>query len=127
MGWKCYYEHRAICRHKTSETISTVQKKKKIAVIYDRNKMMMHAIHLNGWRKTGWYIQLFFECLFKLVSFNRTYLRSFSEFLKMKRKLKESKKRFDKLLETSAIKMKVPEVIRFIRNNIKQGYHIFYS
>jgi GT2 family glycosyltransferase len=47
LGYSCLYEHRAICRHRTSSTIGSAERKKQVARIYDRNKFFLHAIHLD--------------------------------------------------------------------------------
>lgn len=72
LGWKCYYEHHAVCRHKTSTTIASGNKKENIRKIYNRNKMYLHAIHLGTGTRIFWFIQLFFESIFQLL-FGKTY------------------------------------------------------
>ena len=46
-GYKCYYEHNAICRHPSSSTIKK-EFSKEVKIISKRNKMYLHFIHLNN-------------------------------------------------------------------------------
>lgn len=81
-GYQCLYEHRAICRHRTSTTISSNSNKKKVDIIYNRNKMYMHAIHLEGMQLIGWYSQYKFEMIFKLLLLQPSLFQSFFAFWK---------------------------------------------
>jgi GT2 family glycosyltransferase len=98
LGYECLYEHRAICRHRTSTTIATAHKKKKIAIIYNRNKMVLHAIHLNGWMLFTWFVQLKLELAFTSLTTRFTLLESYLQFwgkidsvLKARKQLKKMK------------------------------------
>ena len=53
MGWKCYYEHNAICRHKTSVTIKSKESKRFIKTIYYRNKMFLCDVCRRKWQLVG--------------------------------------------------------------------------
>jgi GT2 family glycosyltransferase len=80
LGYECLYEHRAVCRHRTSSTIATAQKKKKIQIIYNRNKMFLHAIHLNGWMLLLWFAQLKLEILFNIITLRFSLVKSYLKF-----------------------------------------------
>lgn len=82
LGYSCLYEHRAVCRHRTSTTISTNSNKKKVDIIYNRNKMFFHAIHLDGMQLIAWYSQYKLEMLFKLLLLQPGLLQSFFAFWK---------------------------------------------
>ncbi len=51
IGWKCMYEHNAVCRHRISSSIKTKSSKKNTKKIYYRNKMFLHALHLQNGRQ----------------------------------------------------------------------------
>lgn len=99
LGWKCYYEHRSVCRHKTSSSIKSKSRKKHIQTIYYRNKMFLHAIHLSPFQMALYYPQIFFECLIRVASFRFHYVTSIALFFKQRKKCKESKKRFEELTQ----------------------------
>jgi GT2 family glycosyltransferase len=103
MGWKCYYEHHAVCYHKTSVTIKKKKSKNYIRQIYNRNKFFLHAIHLNSFQLAQWFIQLFFEMLFNILKLNIGFLKSFYLFARDIKKVSKSRKELAML----AIKNKV--------------------
>lgn len=121
IGWKCYYEHFAVCRHKVSVTIRSKSNKAFINSIYYRNKMYLHAIHLSGARRLFWYLQLAPETIIRVLTFRFYYLSSLKFFLKNGKRIQESKKRFLALAGKSGQLLSVQEVVKKIRaslNNI---------
>lgn len=110
LGWKCYYDHRAVCRHKTSSSIKSKSRKKHIQTIYYRNKMFLHAIHLSRFQMLIYFPQIFFECLIRVVSFRFHYVKSIYLFFRERGKCKESKARFEKLAKETGTSLSVGEV-----------------
>lgn len=98
MDWKMYYSPSSKCMHQISTTINKYNKKKKIKYMTLRNKFYLHFIHLNGLQLIGWYTQTLIEILFRTLTFNGTYLKAFSTFLKTRKLAKLSKSRFEDLL-----------------------------
>ncbi|SRR5258706_3501925 len=82
MGWKCYYDHQSICRHKESVTVKTKTNKSQVNKIYYRNKMYLHALHLPGQILFFWHIQLFFEGLFNLFVLRLYFLQAIFQYVK---------------------------------------------
>lgn len=118
MGWKCYYEHSAICRHKTSTTIASGYKKENIRKIYNRNKMYMHAIHLNKWNRFLWFVQLFLESIFQLIMFKKYFLKALFLFLSTYKNVVNSRKELHLLAKGKDL-LSVNKVIEEILNSIK--------
>lgn len=125
LGYECYYDHNAVCRHRVSTTIVSGNKKSFIRKIYNRNKMYLHAIHLSGGRRLLWFIQLFLESLVQLITFKLyhskavfLFLSSYSDVVKSRKELK-SKARDGKLLTVKEVVGKVlnscrgKEIIRY--------------
>ncbi len=110
LGWKCYYEHSAICRHKVSVTIKSSAKKKNVAAIYDRNKMFLHAIHLSGTDKVLWYFQLIFETFIRIVSLRWYFLKTLRMFNKSGKQISQSIKAFEALSSKYGSQRTVKEV-----------------
>src|SRR5205085_9378156 len=104
LGWKCYYEHFAICRHKTSVTIKSIATKKKIAVIYNRNKMFLHAIHLSGYQKILWLMQLVGEAFIYIVTLRWYYFNALKMFIKGRSRVVQSRKNFDAITHNRVTK-----------------------
>ncbi len=90
-GWKCYYEHGAICRHPASTTIKKYNLKKKVWIINNRNKLMLHAIHLKGFSKWIWNLKVYATLLVRGVLLDWKYHRAFFQFLKKKSEMKKAK------------------------------------
>jgi len=120
LGWKCYYDHRAICRHRTSSTIKSKARKQNIQTIYYRNKMFLHAIHLNSFQMAIYYPQIFFECLVRVISFRFHYVKSINLFFKQRSKCKESKKRFEQLATKIGTNLTLAQVAKKIGDSLNR-------
>jgi GT2 family glycosyltransferase len=103
MGYRCYYEHNAICRHKTSTTIKSKSSKKYINTIYYRNKMYLHVLHLDGVKKLLWYLQLIPETFLHIITGNFWYFTSLKMFFKSLKKLENCKSNFSNLATRTEI------------------------
>lgn len=113
-GYKCYFDPRSICRHKTSESIKSKEKKIFIRTIYNRNKLYFHAIHLNGLNLAGWAVQTLFELLIRLISFRTDYLNSCIALLRNLKAVKTARADFDLVCKTTNIKLSLGTVQRNI-------------
>lgn len=118
LGWKCYYEHFAVCRHKASVTIKSKSNKNYINQIYYRNKMYLHAMHLAGIQRFLWYLQLVPETLIRILTFRFYYLTSLKLFLQNGQQLEQSKKEFLALTPESGRFLTVNEVISKIKGSL---------
>lgn len=114
LGYTCYYEHFAVCRHRTSTTIASSHKKKKVNIIYNRNKMYLHAIHLEAPKRYVWFLQLFAEAFFRLLTFNTGYARSVSLFLGHYREVRRKRNEIKKLAQPGK-----PASVKEIADTIK--------
>ena len=120
LGWKCYYEHEAICRHKLSVTIKSKNKKKYINRIYYRNKMYLHAIHLEGIELFFWYLQLFPEIAIRLLSGRFYFLQSFADFLSTLKKMKASKLTFNQLASAKGKLISFKKTVKAIQQSLSE-------
>ncbi|MCE7057563.1 glycosyltransferase family 2 protein [Algoriphagus sp. AGSA1] len=93
MGWKCYYEHEAVCKHEVSKTIRSSSSKNRLMAIVYRNKFILHAIHLDGIRLVFWYCQMFLiEVLLRIVVGKLWILTALRGFFEKKESIIESRK-----------------------------------
>lgn len=99
LGWKCYYEPKSLCRHELSVTIKKHQRKKYIYTINARNKLCLHALHLEGGNLVGWWCQTSCELLFRILTFNFSYVRAFAAFLGNYKELLRAKNQFKGIME----------------------------
>jgi GT2 family glycosyltransferase len=118
LGWKCYYEHNAICRHPASTTINSYHKKNKIKIISLRNKLVFHTIHLDGWKLALYNIKIYFELLFRMLTFQKYFYEAFKMYLGKSISIKKSKSKFNILLEKYPHSKKTGEVLSNIRSEI---------
>lgn len=92
LGYTCVYEHQAICRHRTSSTIGSPEKRKQVERVYNRNKYFLHAIHLDGAYWLSWFIQLKLELFFRMITFRWISLQSYWDFIKNSSQVLKSRK-----------------------------------
>jgi GT2 family glycosyltransferase len=118
LGWKCYYEHNAICRHQVSTTMRTKEKENYVKKVYNRNKMYLHAIHLSKNQRWLWMIQLTAEVIVQTVLLKAYYLKAFILFLKNYNCVLDSRR---KMMQVAANKklLSVSEVTEFVLASIK--------
>lgn len=94
LGYKCYYQHGAVCRHKTSATIKSKSRKYEIEKIYNRNKMYLHGIHLPAAERYVYYVQLFFEMLARIITGRFAFVQSVFLFIRNYKQVRNSRNRF---------------------------------
>ncbi|MEQ1554879.1 MAG: glycosyltransferase family 2 protein [Ferruginibacter sp.] len=119
IGYKCYYEHNAICRHKTSTTIKSNSSKKNINTIYYRNKMYLHALHLDGEKKWLWYLQLIAETILHIITGKLWYFTSLKMFFKSVKEIKNCKSSFSYLAAKKKLEptnMVIKTIIKNLKN-----------
>ncbi len=115
LGWKCYYEHNAICRHQTSVTIKSISSKNNTRKIYYRNKMFLHAIHLKGLCLVLWFLQLVPETIIHLITGRLWYFASLKMFITSFSKINNSKFFFKKLAMKEQKTISLNEVVKSIQ------------
>jgi GT2 family glycosyltransferase len=81
IGWKCYYEQKAICYHKLSETISNHSSKKHVNYISKRNKFIFHYTHLTGIKRIFWHFENYTNLLFRWTLFDWSYYKSYFAYI----------------------------------------------
>ena len=125
LGFVCYFDYESICRHKVSVSIKSKSKKNFVDTVYDRNKMIMHAIHLEGMQKKLWYLQLIFETLIRVFTFRWHYLRSLRMFFNSGEAIAKSKSKFNNAAAITHKRKSVREVADFIRASVPADARIF--
>ena len=93
-GWKCYYEHKAVCWHSVSVTIKAHNSKKKIKTISTRNKLLLHYFHLNGIRLYLWFTVTSLSLLVRWMSGKLYYYKAYNLFLQKMPGMRIYKKQF---------------------------------
>jgi len=119
IGYKCYYHHEAVCRHKVSASVASKNRKNFVNAIYYRNKMYLHAMHLEGTSLFFWYLQLLPETLIRLFTFRFYYLQSLAMFFRNHKRMKSSIKKLHLTRDRKDL-LSVKEVVDFIILSLKE-------
>lgn len=116
LGYKCYYEHNAVCRHPNSATIKK-ESVKKIKIISSRNKMYLHFIHLNNFELFYYLMILSIKTILRAVLFDTKYLKSFWLFIGSIHKCISSKKKIRVLQKSKNVNLSVRDIVVYIKGN----------
>jgi GT2 family glycosyltransferase len=119
LGWKCFYEHEAICIHPASTTIGNYHKKQKIKIIATRNKLILHSIHLDGTLYFLYRIKIFLELIFRALTLQIYYIKAFTSYQSKKQKIQNSKKKIDSLIKKYSGK-DIPAITNMLQTEIKK-------
>ena len=124
-GYKCYYEHNAICRHPSSSTIKK-EFSKEVKIISKRNKMFLHFIHLNNFELVYFLILLTIKALLRTLLLDFNYLKSYLIFLSTLKKCRNSRNKIRNLQKQKNARQSLKDVIGFITKSIpKDGIETF--
>lgn len=117
LGFECYYDYNAICRHRTSSTVVNDYKKKEIKKIYNRNKMFLHAIHLSTSKRFLWFLQMAMEGIFHFITLKWSYISAMFLFLNNYKRVITSRKLMMQKAKDRKL-LPVKEVVDKILNSI---------
>lgn len=119
LGWKSYYESKAVCRHPASITIASYNKKKKVKTISLRNKIIFHNIHLQKTERILWNIRLSVTIFFKALVGQFYYFTAFQLFLAKRNEVANSRKNLACLFKKHGISKSINEVCKEIKLSIR--------
>lgn len=118
LGWKCYYEHRSVCRHPLSVTIASYHKKTMVKTTSLRNQFILHAIHLNGVDFVLWKIQTLLTLLFSWFPLERSNFKAYRGYLNKREEIEASKRRMNELFAKYQYHAEIKDVIRTIKSEL---------
>jgi GT2 family glycosyltransferase len=95
VGWRCYYEQKAVCLHPVSATIGSYHKQRSVWLITQRNKLILHAIHLSFYAKLFWYSRQALTLVVQAIALRWKYHQSFILFLRRRKLVLKSKRTFE--------------------------------
>jgi GT2 family glycosyltransferase len=122
LGYKCYYEHNAICRHPNSATIKK-ETPEKVKIISSRNKMYLHFIHLNGFELFFYQLKLILKVILRVLILDFTYLKSFRMFINSMNECLIFRKNFRESQQAKNVHMTIKDVVTLI-NESYEGFPI---
>jgi GT2 family glycosyltransferase len=69
LGWRCYYCPEAVCRHPASTTVKKHFQQKETRKVAERNKMLLHVIHLEKYWLAVYWVKIFLKLIGKILTF----------------------------------------------------------
>ena len=110
MGWICYYEPQSVCRHEGSVTTNAL-KKDWVYTTYQRNRYIFHAIHLNGFSRFMYNVQITTDLLFRWISFKFGVYKGYWRYLNMSKQISESRAKLAGQMTTEGSSLSVSQII----------------
>ena len=118
LGYKCWYDHDSVCRHKTSTSIRSKSRKDYIKMVSLRNKWFVHAIHLEPFRLFLWGLQTSGEILLQLLLMKKYYAQALGAFIKNYRGVSRSRTQLKQFAQDRRL-LSVHEVADLIHATVK--------
>lgn len=116
MGWKCYYEHEAVCFHQVSASTKNYKTAKWVKQVYFRNRFMLHAIHLEGVQLYLYFARILLVDLIPMLLVGNLWIwKSYVDFYKNRDKLMQCKDTYVGFLEGNKAMFSINEVIGLLR------------
>lgn len=120
LNLKCYYEHQSVCRHQLSASTKNYKTANWVKTVYFRNRFFVHDIHLNGFARLLWFLQItVIDLLPKLLSGQLWIWKSYSALIKNRRRVKTARAQMHRLMEQYHSKTNLFDVIDIIKSSVK--------
>ena len=117
LGYRCYYDHRAVCRHPLSATIGRVPRPR-VRMVARRNKMLLHCLHLNGAELAYYLMVLVGRVALRALTLNGGYVRSFGQLLARSGACAARRRAFRALQRQKGVRLRVADVVALMRTHI---------
>jgi GT2 family glycosyltransferase len=120
LGWKCYYEHNAICRHRLSATTKNYKTAQWVKSIYFRNRFYFHVLHFDGLASFAYYCQItLIDMLPKLLVGQFWIWKSYRELFINSGLIGRRKKAFREQMDQHHSKISLFDVVSNIHASVK--------
>jgi GT2 family glycosyltransferase len=117
LGYKCYYEHKAVCKHPVSSTLKK-EDNKKVRIVSLRNQLYLHYTHLNNYQLPFYVVAIVGKTIYRTITLDRSYLKSVYLFVLSFQKCRMQKQIFVELQKQKELNISTWDVVSFIKNNI---------
>ncbi|PWJ59088.1 GT2 family glycosyltransferase [Dyadobacter jejuensis] len=116
LGWKCYYEHNAVCRHEVSASTKGHKAKNSIKRIHFRNRYYIHHLHLHGLDLSLYHLQIWLcDVLPCIFTFQFYKALAYMDVVRNLKELAKKKHDFDSQMKTHQSTIGILDIIRNIR------------
>jgi GT2 family glycosyltransferase len=117
LGYKCYYDDTAVCRHPVSATIKK-EKPDKVLRVSKRNKMFLHYIHLGLIERIAYVLMLTLKTALRKIMRHEVYVQAYKDFVRMIPEADESRQRIRALQQSRRVAYSLREVSSLIKRSI---------
>ncbi len=117
VGYKCYYDDTAVCRHPVSVTIKK-EMPQKVLTISKRNKMYVHYIHLEMVERMAYLAVLTIKTFLRLLMGNKIYVTAYYAFIRTIPEANRSRERLRKLQQSHHYSSTMREIKQEILESI---------
>jgi len=118
LGWKCYYENQAVCRHKTSSSVKAKNKRDYVEVIYNRNKLFLHAIHIESYLLPLWFLQVSLEAFARIFIFRFSFIKAWILFIEERKSWIRSRRRYQALRDSRGESVSLFRISKGIKQSL---------
>ncbi|MDB5012464.1 MAG: hypothetical protein JWQ25_666 [Daejeonella sp.] len=121
LGWKCYYQSQCFCVHDHSSTTKNYRTRNWVKAIFFRNRLIVHAIHLNLSERILWLLQvLLTDFLVLWIGLKFYFYKSFWMFLNSQTDIKKSRQQIKLLMEMHKSDLSVND-IKLVMDKMLKG------
>lgn len=111
LGWKCYYQQQCYCIHDHSSTTKNYRSKNWVKAIFFRNRLIVHAIHLNFSERNLWLLQVILTDLAVLwIGLKFYFYKSFGMFVKSREAIKKSRNQLQLLMDKNQSHLTINDI-----------------
>jgi GT2 family glycosyltransferase len=120
LNWKCYYEHRAVCRHRLSATTKNYKTPQWVKRVYFRNRFYFHVIHFNAFASFAYYCQIILiDLLPKLITGQFWLWKSYFELFRNRKVIQFRRSEFRKLMGRHNSTTSIFDVVANIKESVR--------
>ncbi|CAG5016748.1 Undecaprenyl-phosphate 4-deoxy-4-formamido-L-arabinose transferase [Dyadobacter sp. CECT 9275] len=120
LGWKCYYEHDAVCRHEVSASTKGHKDKYNVKRIYFRNRYYIHHLHLHGFDLNLYHLQVILcDVLPSLFTLQFYKAEAYLDFLRNRKGLQKKKNAFSRQMRRHRSEIGIRDIVQNISLMLK--------
>jgi GT2 family glycosyltransferase len=119
LGWVCFYEDAAQCRHEVSKTITAYHEHRYIQVINTRNKLILHYLHLRNFQLILWICSQVLIFPFRWALGQPWYYSGMRLFFERFKAIQLGRQKFNKLRAQYDSRLPLKEIKKRIRNSVE--------
>ncbi|MDB5121466.1 MAG: hypothetical protein JWN56_2684 [Sphingobacteriales bacterium] len=121
LGWKCYYQPQCFCVHDHSSTTKNYRTRNWVKAIFFRNRLIVHAIHLDFNERTFWLLQILLtDFLVLWIGLKFYFYKSLGMFLSRQIDIKKSRKQLNLLMQTHNSDLTIKD-IKLVMDEMLKG------